>query len=340
MKKLLGLVAALAMLSWAAVATAQTPPLAPVPTPRPTPLPGLPSVPSPLPFPYYLALGDSLAAGVGTSEPATKGYVGQFYERIRGRGLPADLTLVNLGIPGETSGSMMAPGGQLEKALAEMGRRPAILGHSLTIITLDIGGNDILNALQKPECSSNPGAQACQDLVLRQVVPALEANLERTLHVLREAVGPDVPILVLTLYNPFSGTILPQGSAGDLFLPEINKLYSQLAPEFDLLLVDILPIFLSKAPLLTNILRIDIHPNDEGYRLIVEAMVAALASRPTPTPAPALAELPPAGAGDPPAGQGAPGRLREWVGGPWAYLLLGAAGVATLVVIVRMRRWG
>ena len=54
--------------------------------------------------PLYLALGDSLAAGVGASEPAQTGYVGLVFDALRTE--PASpyresgLTLLNLGVSG------------------------------------------------------------------------------------------------------------------------------------------------------------------------------------------------------------------------------------------------
>jgi len=308
-KSLLALAALLA-LSWGAGASAQTPP------------------PSPI-LPYF-ALGDSLAAGVGASDPATKGYVAQFAQRIWGPlSLPQDPTAHwNLGIPGETSTSMLAPDGQLRRAVAELDRRnkdddPA---NDVRIITLDIGGNDILGTLQRPECTPDPGAQACQDILFQQVIPTLEENLKRILGALRKAAGPQVPILLLTLYNPFSGTGTPLDSLGDALLPKINEIYFHVAPTFDVQVVDIFPIFQGKGPQLTHIARLDIHPNDEGYRLMAEAMVAALtASAPTPTP---LMALPTTGSGH---GQGGDGRPL------WPYLLL-AGGVLLLIGSYRLRR--
>src|SRR4030067_472831 len=75
--------------------------------------------------PAYIAIGDSLAFGVGASDPASGGYVALTYgtlrssERYRDRGLE----LVNLGLPGATSSDLLLPGGQLERALDEIRER-------------------------------------------------------------------------------------------------------------------------------------------------------------------------------------------------------------------------
>src|SRR2546425_12090295 len=75
--------------------------------------------------PAYIAIGDSIAFGVGVTNPSSMGYVGltaealRTSERFRDRGL----TLVNLSVPGATSADLLLPGGQLENAIAEIERR-------------------------------------------------------------------------------------------------------------------------------------------------------------------------------------------------------------------------
>ena len=83
--------------------------------------------------PVYLALGDSLAFGIGASDPATTGYVPLFYDDLRSA-LPDHfdskfLMLENLAVGGpgapaggETTTTMIA-GGQLDAALAELTAR-------------------------------------------------------------------------------------------------------------------------------------------------------------------------------------------------------------------------
>lgn len=309
------------------------PTLTTTPTPRPSPTPTPTAIPPILP---YFAFGDSLTAGVGASAPGTKGYVPVFAQRAWPiLSLPLGPGAHwNLGIPGETSTSMLAPGGQLEKALVELNRRqkdsdPA---NDIRIITISIGGNDVLGALRRPECTPDPGAQVCVDLLLGQVVPGLEENLSRIFGALREAAGPQVPILILTLYNPYSGTGTPLDLLGDVFLPEINKLYFRVAPQWDVRVVDIFPVFQGQGPELTNILRGDIHPNDEGYQRIAEALAERLNAQlglatPTPPPSPAVVALPDTGGG--------PGEGHDT---SWPYALI-AAGLVLLVLGLSGRRW-
>ena len=166
--------------------------------------------------PAYIAIGDSLAYGVGASDPAAGGYVGLTYQglhksdRYNDRGLE----LLNLGVPGATSSDLLLPGGQLERAIAEVRERredTSSADDNVEIISVDIGGNDVL-ALATPDspCLVDPLASDCQKIYGEMLVE-LEDNLDRVLRGLREA-APQATIVVLDLYSPISG----RGGGADL----------------------------------------------------------------------------------------------------------------------------
>jgi lysophospholipase L1-like esterase len=102
----------------------------------------------------YLALGDSLAAGVGASSVEHTAYVPRLFHYFRGTAHGGVDTLLNLGIGGDTSYWFLSgiPGGtgpQLLQALTAI-NDPAT---DTRIVTLDIGGNDALNTLfRDPAC--------------------------------------------------------------------------------------------------------------------------------------------------------------------------------------------
>src|SRR5215207_984862 len=63
----------------------------------------------------YLALGDSVAAGVGAQPPATEGYVPELYAILTaardcgvGQALGCRLDLVNLAVPGATTTTLIS----------------------------------------------------------------------------------------------------------------------------------------------------------------------------------------------------------------------------------------
>jgi lysophospholipase L1-like esterase len=154
---------------------------------------------------YYVSLGDSLAAGVQPIGDAanqfrtTDGYAEQLLAIARADS--PKLSLVKLGCPGETTVTLIdggictyENGSQLAEAVAFLRAHRQFVA----FVTIDIGANDF----------------ACADL---SCVPAgvgsIQANLPTILTALREAAGPDIPIVGMTIYNPFLGAWLtgPEG---------------------------------------------------------------------------------------------------------------------------------
>lgn len=141
---------------------------------------------------YHLALGDSLAAGVGA--PAGQGYVPRITAHELTR-LPG-LTLKNVSCSGATTTSLLNGGGcsypegsQLAAAEAFLRAHPG----QVSFITIDIGANDVTG------CVSAAGVdQACAQARLATV----QANLTQILSRLGAA-GPGVPTFGMTYYNPF-----------------------------------------------------------------------------------------------------------------------------------------
>jgi len=152
---------------------------------------------------YYVSLGDSYAAGsqpviVPDSDQTDEGYADQLAALLR----PADptLKLVKLGCGGETTRSMRfgsvdpSEGFSCGPPEFYLHRYPhktqlaeavsflhAHRGH-VSLVTIDIGGNDVLG-----------GGGVAQ----------IQANLPVILAELRDAVGPGVPIVGMTYYDPF-----------------------------------------------------------------------------------------------------------------------------------------
>ncbi len=158
---------------------------------------------------YYLSLGDSLAVGVqpiGDPDRAFRtndGYADQLFAIAR-QDVPK-LKLVKLGCPGETTGSMLnggicdyPHGSQLDQAIAFL---RAHRSH-VAFVTIDIGANDFPCRV---DLSCVPSG-----------VASVQSNLPIIMAGLREAAGPDVPIVGMTLYNPFLGFWLT-GPAGQQF---------------------------------------------------------------------------------------------------------------------------
>jgi lysophospholipase L1-like esterase len=159
---------------------------------------------------YYLALGDSLAAGYQPGRPGIhQGYVDDLWRSARQQ-IPG-LGLRNVGCRGETARSMITgvhspchyvAGSQLDAAVAFLEAHPG----QVSFITIDIGANDLLNA-----CIDRTGLidEGCtQDLL-----PRIQSRSSQIFDALATA-GPGVPIVAMTYYDPFLGFGPGRSAAG------------------------------------------------------------------------------------------------------------------------------
>jgi lysophospholipase L1-like esterase len=161
----------------------------------------------------YLSLGTSLAVGFqpGPGETA-KGYVDDLWRSMQEQ-IP-ELTLRNVGCPGETSRSMIngkhslchyAAGSQLDAAVAFLQAHPG----QVAFITVEVGANDLLHRCFNPD--TGRFGRAC----VAGLLPGLQTRLITIVDALRTAAGADVPIVAMTYYNPFLGYwgLIPGGRA-------------------------------------------------------------------------------------------------------------------------------
>ena len=171
--------------------------------------------------PVYLSLGDSLAVGVqpnaqGTSLPTSQGYADQLYASLRT--VQRGLSLVKLGCPGETTGTLVnggicgyqggaetsytsPAGSQLAAATSYLAAHPG----RVSLVTVDIGANDLNPCL----ALTDPTAiQPC----VEKAIPVAEQNLTSVLAGLRLA-GYRGTIIGMTYYDPVLAAWLT-GTAG------------------------------------------------------------------------------------------------------------------------------
>jgi lysophospholipase L1-like esterase len=148
---------------------------------------------------YYVSLGDSLAQSFQPPSDFSHGYAEQLYATLKAQ--DPTLQLVKLGCGGETTESMIRPylpfegrgarffcnyphGSQLAEAINFL----AAHRQFVRLVTIDIGANDNFQF----------GADG----------PAvIAANLPGILASLREAAGPDVPIVGMNYYDPFLAVV-------------------------------------------------------------------------------------------------------------------------------------
>ena len=229
----------------------------------------------------YLALGDSLSEGVGASDPNGTGFVPLVHDSLDG------FELMNLGHSGDTSTDLIEHG-HLDRAIDEIEGRNGDenAANDVRLVTLEIGGNDLLRIYFSlvqtrvcPDVATALEKQVCVD-ALRSALDGFGPNLEAALDRLHEA-DAALPIVLLTLYNPFGH--LPEGKLGALSLegrpdtpfPEgLNDIIRSVAEGRDSLsVVDLYPLFEGRSE---DLIAGDvIHPNDAGYEVMADAVIAA-----------------------------------------------------------------
>ena len=193
----------------------------------------------------YMALGDSLVAGYG-AVPATQGYVYLLYKEGTFDKVTNTL-LSNPGVPGVTSRQVLEH--QVPQAIEAF--RP-------TVITLTVGGNDLLRILQ----GANAG----------QVLSEFQANFTLILQNLRTAL-PDARIVVSNLYT------IPQIPGADQVVPVFNQIVAGVASAFNVPVADVYSAFHGRHGLLLierpGAAPDEVHPTNAGYRVIARAFEAA-----------------------------------------------------------------
>jgi lysophospholipase L1-like esterase len=139
----------------------------------------------------YLALGDSIATGTLTFWVKTKSYAHYFYDLIQKNEPTAKIQYTNLAADGDTS--LMF--------LYKLNHWPYLQQKikKADIITLSIGGNDIMRG------ANIPGFCRINWPLVKSSSLSFCTNWEKIIRRLRE-LNPHCRILVNTLYNPYNET--------------------------------------------------------------------------------------------------------------------------------------
>ncbi len=236
----------------------------------------------------YLALGDSLAAGLQptTGDQPKRGYVGPVLADLI-RHDPG-IALTNFGCSGETTTSMIRggrctypQGNQLAAAVAFLRTNAA----ATQLVTLDMGANNVLG------CARPVVDQACAVSGTATVARELAAILGQL-----RAAAPQVEIVVLTYYNPLLAA-WHQGAEGrqlatssQPLLGGLNATITGAAAAVGAKVADVAGAFASTElttagpgdpPAVQRICawtwmctRGDIHANDQGYAAMAKAVIA------------------------------------------------------------------
>ena len=243
---------------------------------------------------WYLALGDSLAAGdqPGVGDDRDGGYVGGVLDALQHSAPKAKLS--NLSCSGATTTSMLGTdrcayeqGSQVDAAVQFLRAHKT----KVDLVTIDIGANDV-----------TPCARGTVDVACAiGAVGTVERNLTTILGRLRAATGPQTQIIVLNYYNPVLAAWLT-GPAGQQVAALTTGLQAMLngavarsAASADADVADVAtafrstnttPVATAYGTIPTNVATIcawtwmcsrnDIHANDTGYAVLADVVAGRL----------------------------------------------------------------
>ena len=207
----------------------------------------------------YIALGDSIAAGVGSSLPRERGYPALVRDLLA-RQSGGNVILENLAVPGETAASFR-DGGQLSRyrdVVDRLGRGDT----PIAAVTVSLGGNEMLRV----SGNDSGDRQAALD-AFRSAYPAVLADI-------RAAAGPDVPIVVTNYYDLSAGdpSIVESDS---WWISRFNEVIADAATASGAGIADVTSAFAGHIDEYT-LAPYDVHPTNAGHRAIAAAVWRAL----------------------------------------------------------------
>ncbi len=257
----------------------------------------------------YLALGDSLAFGVGANDTSTdvsngdRGYVGPFTSILASRQGGITPNLINLGVSGETSSSFFQGGTGLEGPdsalrntnypnppvsqnslmLAEIVNQLAA-GNTISNVTIQLGANDLYQVLLTPGFFGLTQAQ--QETLFLQALTTIATN-DAVLLTELHALVPSAQIALMGYYDPYapflsdpSNPYYPVAEASHVAIPLLDQIIQSEADAFQAVYVDEYSVFVGNELTDTYILNGNSHPTLAGYALITQQLDLATVPEP------------------------------------------------------------
>ncbi len=215
----------------------------------------------------YTALGDSLAAGFIAQE----GYVGRYAAYVN-TDTGANVTTLNLGIPGWTSSDLLNSLQNDPLARNQVG--------GAQVVTWDIGGNDLNNA-HSQFTQNNCGGTDGQDC-LRNAVTTFEQNWSAIITQLTTLRSTSNTIIrTMDIYNPFVAADMQAGifDVTESYLDEVNSYIHTTAVAAGIPVANVHQAFNgadgTTDPGSLGLLAVDgFHPNDAGHKIIADQLRA------------------------------------------------------------------
>lgn len=212
----------------------------------------------------YLSLGDSLAAGVGSTSPSEQSYAAIYRETLQ-ENSEREIEFRQLGLSGETAASFIGdhPEGDSQLVRAER----FLEGHPGSRVTLSLGGNELLRTAD------------ATDRERRAAIQEYSESLAFILQTLDEVSETPPRITVLTLYNP------EPGGFTDRWVDVMNEEIRATAQSNGASVAETRQTFDGNTEQYLRRYESgerDIHPNDRGYEALARAIAQARSAKNEP----------------------------------------------------------
>jgi lysophospholipase L1-like esterase len=252
----------------------------------------------------YLALGDSLAFGVGGNDSPTdisdgnRGYVAPFLNALGAQNGGVQPNLIDLAISGETTSSFFSGSGGLDPGAAVRNTNyPTVspppqdaqmlsviqselnAGHTISTVTLQLGANDLFETAFNPGFSTLTAAQ--QQNLIMQTFATIQANDTMIIGQIRSLL-PNTQLILMGYYDPYApfyngdptNPLTAIAQLTHALTPNLNTLIGLEAQAAGALFVNPYSAFVGNELADTYIATGNVHPNALGYALIANDLIA------------------------------------------------------------------
>jgi lysophospholipase L1-like esterase len=214
---------------------------------------------------YYLALGDSLAAGQNPYKGISYGYTDYVSNHIKSKNKLSFYTK-KFAISGYRTTDLINDINQNKYVV--INSKKVTIKHALTkadVITLSIGANDLFYKLGVTDID----LAYYNTTNLNKYVDEVVLDIEKLVLLIRKYCKED--IILVGYYNPLWSMRKIYAKDFDPVFVYANEQLKQLSKKYNLYYADIYKIFEQNADFLPNPL--DIHPSNEGYSAISKKII-------------------------------------------------------------------
>ncbi|MBT2707091.1 S-layer homology domain-containing protein [Pseudomonas sp. ISL-84] len=211
----------------------------------------------------YLALGDSLAAGMTSDKQISLGYSDMAAEHLKGQGL-LDTYSKAFAVPGYTTENVLSDLTEKEELKAAI--------KQANVITISAGANDLL---KEAKIDREKGTLNIDPATIKPTLQSIAANYIKILQTIKE-LNPEAAVYVMGYYFPFPYLSDVQKPQLIELTQTLNKTIQAASATKGATFVSVYEKFGDDPkPYVPN--PEDIHPNLEGYKLMSEALLESMA---------------------------------------------------------------